>query len=402
MANLNTLTGCVPSIFAARDVVSREMVGMIPAVNIDATSEQVALDQTVTVRQYPSIASSTAVTPGSYAPDTGGRTITPVTMAITKVQAVPIQFTNEERKSIEAGFDDILKDAFTQAMRTLTNEIELDLTTVAYKNASRAYGAINANPFASSNAILAQMGKILNDNGAPGANQPGMRTVVMNTDAGAGFRSLANNITAYAAGTDATLRQGTLVNTLGFDLKESAQIVNHTGGTMTGAQIVGAGEAAGQTTLSLDGSDSGTCLAGDFVTFGTGGGSGTGTDYATKYMLQDSTHTLSGAASGNIIIGAPGLRVARVNDDEAVLGGSYAANLAFSRNAIVLLARAPQQSGYAERNRQVMYVQDPVSGLVFEVSIYDQYRQTHFEVALAWGVKVIKPEHVAVMVGQVA
>jgi hypothetical protein len=323
-------------------------------------------------------------------------------MAITKVQAVPIQFTNEERKSIEAGFDDILKDAFTQAMRTLTNEIELDLTTVAYKNASRAYGAINANPFASSNAILAQMGKILNDNGAPGANQPGMRTVVMNTDAGAGFRSLANNITAYAAGTDATLRQGTLVNTLGFDLKESAQIVNHTGGTMTGAQIVGAGEAAGQTTLSLDGSDSGTCLAGDFVTFGTGGGSGTGTDYATKYMLQDSTHTLSGAASGNIIIGAPGLRVARVNDDEAVLGGSYAANLAFSRNAIVLLARAPQQSGYAERNRQVMYVQDPVSGLVFEVSIYDQYRQTHFEVALAWGVKVIKPEHVAVMVGQVA
>ncbi len=88
-----------------------------------------------------------------------------------------------------------------------------------------------------------------------------------------------------------------------------------------------------------------------------------------------------------------------MNDDEATIGAAYAANVAFSRNAIILMARAPQQSGYAERMRQVMYVQDPVSGLIFEVSIYDQYRQTHFEVALAWGVKVIKPEHVAVMVG---
>ncbi|HNG13798.1 MAG TPA: hypothetical protein PL173_12005 [Saprospiraceae bacterium] len=399
MADLNTLTGCIPSIFAARDEVSRELVGMIPAVRIDATSEQAALNQTVTVRQYPSIAASTAVTPGAYAPDSGGRTINPVTMSITKVQMIPIQFTHEERKSIEAGYDDILKDAFSQAFRTLGNEVEYDLTTAAYQNASRGYGTPGTNPFASSNAILAQMGKILDDNGAPGKNVPGMRTIVMNTAAGAAFRSLANNISAYAAGTDATLRQGTLLNTLGFDLKESAQIRNHTKGTMTGAQIAAAGEAAGQTTLSLDGSDSGTVLKGDLIKFGTGGGAGTGTDYDTLYALQDATHTLSGAASGNIVIGAPGLLVARVDNDEATLAANYTANLAFSRNAIVLMARAPAQLPSGKSNVQVMFVQDPVTGIIFEVSMYDQYRQSHIEVALAWGVKVIKPEHVAIMVG---
>lgn len=394
MADLNTLTGCIPSIFAARDVVSREQIGITPAVTIDATSEQAALNQTVTVRQYPAIASSTAVTPGSYAPDSGGRTVNPVTMSITKVQMIPIQFTNEERKSIEAGFDDILKDAFAQAMRTLSNEVELDLTTAAYKGASRAYGTAGTNPFASSNAVLAQMGKILDDNGAPGKNQPGMRTVVMDTTAGAGFRSLANNITAYAAGTDATLRQGVLVNTLGFDLKESAQIVTHTKGTATGFDCT-AIEPVGETTIAVDGSNSGTILPGDIVTRGNEGSSAADTN---KYIVA-SGGTATGAASGNFVINAPGVRKATAVTDEWTIGDTYTANLAFCRNAIILMARAPQQSGYAERMRQVMYVQDPVSGLIFEVSMYDQYRQTHWEVALAWGVKVIKPEHVAVMVG---
>lgn len=390
MADLNTLTGCVPSIFAARDVVSREVVGMIPAVTIDSSAEQAALNQTVTVRQYPAISASTAITPAAYAPDSGGRTVNPLTMSITKAQMIPIQFTHEERKSIAAGYDDILKDAFAQAMRTLTNEIEYDLTTAAYVGASRAYGTAGTNPFATSNANLAQMAKILTDNGAPGANQPGMRSVVMDTSAGAAFRSLANNISAYAAGTDATLRQGTLLNTLGFDLKESAQIRSHIKGGATGGLINNAStEAVGQTTLTLDTITVNTTgyVAGDIITHAS--------DTVNKYVVT----TGLAATSGNIVIGAPGLKIAAADNDAITVGNNYTANLAFSRNAIVLLARVPEQSGSEKSNVQVMYVQDPVSGLVFEVSMYEQYRQRHIEVAMAWGVKVIKPEHCAIMLG---
>jgi hypothetical protein len=81
------------------------------------------------------------------------------------------------------------------------------------------------------------------------------------------------------------------------------------------------------------------------------------------------------------------------------VGNAYAANMAFNRDAIVLVTRAPARPVEGDLAEDVMLMTDPRSGITFEVSMYKEYRQVHFEVALAWGVAAIKPEHIGILLG---
>lgn len=109
------------------------------------------------------------------------------------------------------------------------------------------------------------------------------------------------------------------------------------------------------------------------------------------------------SAPGTITIGSPGLRQAHAAGDAVMLSNSYTPNLAFSRSSIVLATRAPALPviGGIEQDSAVdrQTVVDPVSGIAFEVSMYLQYRQVQYEVALAWGSAVVKPDNVAILQG---
>lgn len=391
----NTLTGLIPTIYEALDEVSRELVGAIPASTINGigtSTDRIAKDQTIRFPIVPSVSSSTAITPGLYAPDSGDQTIGYADCSISKAQMVPVRWTGNEQISVKSNgkYQNIQKDRFAQAMRTLVNEIEVDLLSAAYKGASRAHGTAGTTPFGSSIGDASSVRKILDDNGCPDMG----RTLVLDTTAGVNVRNLTGLNTVSAAGTDRTLRAGILLPLQGLDIRESAQVAYHTKGTMTGSDCT-AIEPVGEVTVACDGSNSGTVLAGDVITRGNEGGSSADTN---KYVIYSGS-TLTGAAAGNFILNAPGVRFATAATDEWTIGNSYRANVAFHKNALHLFTRLPELPEEGDMADDRTIVIDPVTGLAFEIAMYKQYKQVHYEVGICWGVKAVKPEWIAILLG---
>lgn len=376
----NTLTNLIPDLYAALDVVSREQVGFIPSVTMDATAERAALNEVVRSPVAPA-STVTDVDPGVTPPNDGDQVIGNRTITITKSRRVPMRVTGEENRGLNngPGVLSIRAQQIAQAMRALTNEIEADIGLL-YRQCSRAYGLAGTPPFGSSGdySDAAFVRQILVDNGAP----PSDLQLVLNTTAGATFRGKQSQ--ALMAGSDLMQRQGVLLDMHGMAIRESAQVRNHTKGTGTAYQTNNvSGYAIGATTIAVD-TGANTVLAGDVVTF---------TGNNDKHIVNTA---LSG---GSLVLNAPGLRAALANDIAMTVGNSYAANMAFARSAIALATRAPALPDEGDMAEDRYLITDPRSGLTFEVSMYLQYRQVQYELSIAWGSAMMKPEHAAILLG---
>ena len=381
----NTLTNLIPSAYRALNVVSRELVGFIPSVQLDPSAEMLAVGQTIYIPQAPVNSAGKDITPAMAFPTAAYQTIGSKSHSLTKQRAFPFSWQNEERKALDAGpgYLSINEQQIAQAIRACVNEMEVDIAVAAKNGASRAFGAT-----AGTAPVLtdwAQAKKILDDNGAPSTD----RTSVFDTTAGVALRSTSNLYKVNEAGDGGSLlRQGLLGNLFGFNLRESAQIQTTTKGTAASSTTNSAGYAIGATTLTLAAVGTGTILAGDIVTFAGD---------TNKYVVATGNADVS--AGGTIVLAEPGLRVAMSAATKAItVFGTSARNTAFSRNAILLSTRLPASvQGDLATDRQV--ITDPVSGISFELSMYPGDRMFHYEVAACWGVTVIKPEHLAIIVG---
>lgn len=372
----NTLTNLIPSAYEALDVVSRELVGLIPSVNRTSTADRVAKDQTLYVPIAPANTTSD-ITPAMTVTAASDQTIGTKSLTISNYKVSSFGYTGEEMNSLDAGpgSANVVRDQIAQALRVHVNEIELAVYNAAKIAASRAYGTAGTAPFASNLADPANIKKILDDNGAPMAD----RSLVIDTTAGAALRTLAQLTKANEANDSSLLRQGTLLDLHGFAVRESAQIASHTAGTGASYQLNGA-HSAGATTIAVD-TGSGTVLAGDVVTINS-----------VKYVVA------TALASGSFTINAPGLRTALSDNTAVTVNAAHVKNLGFSRNAILLATRLPKAGGQdLAVDRQV--ITDPRSGLSFELAMYPGYRMNKVEVAIAYGVSVVKPEHLAVLLG---
>ncbi len=387
----NTLTGLIPTIYEALDVVSREMVGMIPAVTRNSTAERAALNESILV---PVTQPGTMIdnTPAVTSPDNGDQTVGNVQMTITKSKSVPIRWNGEQQKGMQNSgtFNSVLLNQFQQGFRTLVNAVETDLVNAGYQNASRAYGTPGTAPFGTSGDLsdAAQVRKILDDNGCPQSDLH----LVLGSGAVANLRGKQTILLrANEEGSNAFRRSGAIAEVPidGFMLHNSNSIQQVTKGT--GASYVTSGSTAvGVNSIALV-TGTGTVNAGDVVTFAA--------DTTNKYVVNSGV-----SAPGTITIGTPGALMTIGTANALTVGNNYVPNLAFTRSAIQLITRAPAMpmgpdGKPMDSADDAILITDPISGITFEVTVYRQFKQMLFLVGLAWGANAIKPNHIAILQG---
>jgi len=374
----NTLTNLIPDAYAALDVVSRELVGFIPGVTRDASTDRVAANQSVRVHQTRANSAGADITPAMAIPSAADQTIDNTPITITNFRKFPFSWSGEEQNSVDQGpgILTVKQDQIAQALRAAVNEIENGLADAAALGASRATGTAGTTPFASTLGDSAQIRKILDDNGAPMSE----RSLVINTSAGAALRTLGQLTKANEAGNTMTLRDGELLNLHGFSVRESAQVGNATAGTGASYILDGA-LAVGATTITVD-TGSGTILAGDVVTIGS-----------HKYVVA------TALAGGSFTINAPGLVAGAADNATVTVNATSARNIAFSKDALLLATRLPIVPPEGDLAIDSEVITDPRSGLSFEIRVYPGYGMNLYEVRVAWGVKVLKPAHMGILLG---
>ena len=381
----NTLTGLIPTIYEAMDVVARELVGFVPAAFKNTSAERAAKGETIRYPIVPAIDGGD-VAPNTTAPDDGNATIGYADMTISKSRYYPVRMNGEETKGLgnaQGMKEAIMRDRFAQAIRTCVNEIETDLAAL-YIYASRAVKTTGTNLFDSTDklASLAQLRRILMDNGAQGQELH----LVLGSSAGALLRSTDFLFKVNEAGTADLLRNGAIARLMEMNIHESSKIAYRTNGTYAAAVVTD--NALGGTALTTTGCVAAVIKAGDLLKIAN--------DDDNVYVSQ-----LVGTSAGtSLTINAPGAKVARTGATDAItplIATGYTPNMAFARNAIHLVTRAPAMPDAGDAASDSMMVTDPITGLTFEVREYKEYHQVRYELLCAWGVKAVKPEFIAIL-----
>lgn len=380
----NVLTDLAADIYKAADIVGREIVGFIPASTINSGTQEVAQGDTIRSHFTRTATVNTSATPSMTIPEGDDQTVDNKTATLDQVRSVRIPWTGEDVKHVDngSGFETIYGDQIAQAFRGIANAIETSVATEAYQNASRAVGAAGTTPFGSNHNVVNEARQILIDNGMP--YQDGRISLVMSTSAGTNFRNLSNLYKVNEAGSAALLRQGVLMDISGVMMRESAQVVAHTQGTGASYLVNDASLVSGEKVVAAD-TGSGTILAGDVVTFAA--------DSTNKYVVGTA---LSG---GSFTLNDPGLRVDIADNNAITVGADYTANVMMHQSAVELAMRPLNKPFGGDAATDVMNVQDPHSGLVFQISVYKGYNKAMIDVTCLYGVKAWKDDAIALVMG---
>lgn len=366
------------------DIVSRELVGIIPATTLNATANGVAKGQSLRI----------PVTPTNSAEDIGAsmnnmgenfQTIDNVEVKINKFRRCKVTWQGDEQLGLGGMASPIMRDQYVQMMRTLVNEMEEDCGNEIVQSAIMAgniVGTAGTTPFASNLTDLTLALKKMQDNGAP----TGDLQLALNTSASMNLRNLSQLQKVNEAGEPSLLRQGVLGNLFGFNVRESAGLKAHGTTSVTSDYNVNGAVTAGPTVKSVTvEAGSGTILAGTVVTFGS--------DTTHQYIVAEDM------ASGGTTLKLTTAIVANIADEAKVNIVANTANVGFSRGSVILATRLPAVPAGGDSALDRTVITDPLSGISFEVALWGGQYENTITIGACWGVKDIKPAHAVAILG---
>lgn len=377
----NTLTNLQPTLYSVAQEVSAEPFGIIGGINANFDDKGVAIGDKVSVPVAPVRAGDTySPTMNLNGGNAGADAIAgKVDVEITANRFTSWHLTGEQEKSLMNGGTDQewFRQIVAQGMRTLRNEADAAAYAAIKVGASKAIGTAGSTPFATGIDELADMNNLLYGQGAPMVDAQ----FVMSAAARVKFMKTGMYQIASANGSEADRKAGILSREFGFSLRASAGITTHASGSAA-SYVTDGGEVAKATAITVKtGTD--PIKAGDVFTLADRAGE--------QYVVSTA---LTGA--GELLINRPGLVGATATAQAVTFTGNYTPCLAFERSAVVGVFRPP-------------YI--PANANIEQVLVSDQFGMTYllcrvigdgvvtWRLHLAYGIKVVQPEHVALLLG---
>lgn len=370
----NLLTAVMPRILARGIESFRENAVMAMLVNRDFDSDARQKGSSVDVPIPSSMGEAQDVIPSVTAPVSTDLEPQFIPIKLDQWKYQSFRLTDKEIHEILDGYVNL---QVVEAGKSIANAVDKYLLGL-YKQVYGIAGLAGNTPFQENTgapAVYKGLGagrdarKILNRQKAPIGN----RRIVLDVDSEANATALPEFLNADKAGTDITIKDGTIGRKLGFDWYMSQNILTHTTGVAGTVTTTGASNLAGVKVLTVTGA-SAAPIEGDIFTIA-------GDPY--PYTVGKDATTTSWPITPALRQTAPAASALTVVDDHVV-------NLAFHRDAFALAVR-PLSDVIAGGN-QIETFTDDVTGITMRLEVSRENKQTLFTFDILFGAAVIRPD----------
>lgn len=372
----NNFTYIMPQILAKGLLNLREQAIFARLVNVDYSNEAAQKGQTINIPLSPTY-SATDVTPSPVHASVADSAPGLVQITLNNWKHVPFYLTDKELVEIDENRH-FMPMAASGAIRALANAIDQSISA-QYTGVYGYVGTAGTTPFASNITDATGIRRVLNEQLAPLDG----RMLVIDPAAEANALGLAQ-LSDWDKTSDSGPRiQGEMGTKLGFSWFLSQQLPTHTTGTAA-TIVTQASTAAGNTSIPLSASTSGTLVIGDIITFA--GDTQTYVVGATVSVSTATATTIDPPLQANVPAGTAVTKKA-----------SHTVNLAFTKEAFAF-ANRPLRSDMELGNR-ITSATDPVSGISLRLEVSRQYKMVQWDFDVLWGTKLVRPEFAVRLAG---